>query len=128
MYAKIILIGLMAVVATNAYSAGAPGEACFDMVPQHQVDPQLSRAPYQVHISKNQLRSGDKVDVTIHGLKQTDTIKGFMIQARVGDTPVGKWLVDKNNSYGQQLNCGNGVGVSKLFLIFFRIKLRLLVR
>lgn len=91
---------------------GAPDEACFDMVPQHGVDPQSSKAPYQVHLSKNQLRSGDKVDITIHGLKQTDTIKGFMVQARVGETPVGKWLVDKNNSYGQQLNCGNGSGVS----------------
>lgn len=105
----------MAVAATNAYSSGAPDEACFDMVPQHHVDPQASKAPYQYQLSKNQLRSGDTVDVTIYGLKPSDTIKGFMIQARVGETPVGKWLVDKNNSYGQQLSCGKGSGVSITF-------------
>lgn len=115
MNAKVILVCLMAVTATNAYSSGAPDGACFDMVPQHHVDPQATKAPYQVHLSKNQLRSGDKIDVTIHGLKQSDTIKGFMIQARVGDTPVGKWVVDKNNAYGQELNCGNGSGVSISF-------------
>lgn len=106
----------MAVAATNAYSTGAPDEACFDMVPQHHVDPQSSKAPYQVQLSKNQLRSGDTVDVIIHGLSESDTIKGFMVQARVGETPVGKWLVDKKHSYGQQLSCGNGSGVSITFL------------
>lgn len=117
MNAKVILICLMAVVATNAYSAGAPDGACFDMVPQHHVDPQVSAAPYQVVSSKKQLRSGDIVDVTIHGLKQTDTIKGFMVQARVGETPVGKWIVDKNHSYGQTLSCGKGNAVSILLFI-----------
>lgn len=112
MNAKVILICLMAVAATNAYSTGAPDEACFDMVPQHGVSAQASRAPYEVHLSKNQIRAGDRVDVTIRGLKRTDTIKGFMVQARVGDTPVGNWLVDKNHSYGQTLDCGKGSGVS----------------
>lgn len=115
MNAKVILICLMAVAATNAYSTGAPEDACFDMVPQHHVDPQSSKAPYRVLLSKKQLRSGDKVDVTIQGLTKTDTIKGFMIQARVGDTPVGKWLVEKADAYGQTLSCGNGIGVSILF-------------
>lgn len=118
MNAKIILICLTAVVSTNAYSAGAPGEACFDMIPQHHVDPQSSKAPYRIQLSKNQLRSGDRVDITISGLSQSDTIKGFMVQARVGETPVGKWIVDKSNSYGQPLNCGNGIAVSKFFRIF----------
>ncbi len=102
----------MTVVATNAYSTGAPDEACFDMVPQHGVNPQSSKAPYEVKLSKTQLRSGDRIDVTINGLKRGDTIKGFMVQARVGQTPVGKWLVDKNYAYGQPLDCGNGSGVS----------------
>lgn len=112
MNAKVILICLMAVVATNAYSSGAPDDACFDMVPQHGVGPQSSAAPYQVSLSRNQIRSGDKIDVTIRGIKRTDTIKGFMIQGRVGETPAGKWLVDKTNAYGQTLDCGNGSGVS----------------
>lgn len=107
----------MAVATTNANSIGAPEAACFDQIPQHHVDPQSSTAPYGVHLSKTQLRSGEKTEVTIHGLKKSDTIKGFMIQARVGETPVGRWVVDKNNAYGQPLNCGNGIAVSSFFYI-----------
>jgi hypothetical protein len=110
MNAKVIFLCLMAVVATNAYSTGAPEEACADMKPQHGVDPQPSTAPYQVSLSKNRIRAGDRVDVTIRGVRRTDTIKGFMVQARVGETPVGRWLVDKNNAYSQTLDCGNGSG------------------
>ncbi|KAJ6649690.1 putative defense protein Hdd11-like [Pseudolycoriella hygida] len=109
MNAKVLFICLTTIAAANAFSAGAPDLACFDMVPQHHVDPQSSKSPYLVKLSKNQLKSGDQVDVTIHGLKQSDTIKGFMMQARVGDTPVGKWLVKKNDSYGQPLSCGKGI-------------------
>ncbi|KAG4066395.1 hypothetical protein HA402_007031 [Bradysia odoriphaga] len=110
MNAKVILLCLTAVVATNAYSAGAPEGACFDMIPQHHVDPQSTNAPYTVSLSKNLIRTGDKVEITIQGVKRSDTIKGFMIQARVGESPVGRWLVDKNDSYGQTLDCGKGSG------------------
>ncbi len=93
MNAKVILIGLMTVVAANAYSSGAPDKACIDMAPKHSggsIKPQTSIAPYEVKLSKNELRSGDTVDVTIHGFKRSDTIQGFMVQGRVGDTPVNK--------------------------------------
>lgn len=117
----------MVVAATNAYSSGAPDSACFDMVPQHHVDPQVSTAPYEILLSKNQLVAGkqDKVDITIRaipGLKDSVTIKGFMIQARNGTSPIGKWLVDKNNSYGQTLSCGSKSDVS-IFLYFYRVNL-----
>ncbi|XP_037039998.1 putative defense protein Hdd11-like [Bradysia coprophila] len=110
MNAKVILICLMAVVATNAYSSGAPDDACFDMVPQHGVNPQSTVAPYRVFLSQSQIRSGGKVDITIQGVKRSDTIKGFMIQARVGESPTGRWLVDKNHAFGQTLDCGRGSG------------------
>lgn len=118
MNAKVFLVCLMAVATTNAYSNGAPDMACFDMIPQHGVDPQSSKAPYQVQLARNQIRSGGQIDITIRGLKQSHTIKGFLVQGRVGMTPVGKWLVDKNNAYGQQLSCGNGYGVSKFVFMW----------
>lgn len=114
MYSKVIFICLVAVTATNAYGRGAPTGACSDMIPRHPVDPQTSRAPYEVQVSKNKIRSDDTVDVTIRGLKPSDTIKGFMVQARVGETPVGIWLVNKNHAYAQTLSCGSGNDVSLL--------------
>lgn len=41
-----------------------------------------------------------------------DTIKGFMIQARMNDKPVGKFTVAKSARYAKPMNCLGGQGVS----------------
>lgn len=76
--------------------------------------PQASEAPYKLILSKNQLSSdqNESVDVKIQGNGAGDTIKGFMIQARIGDKPVGKFVV-KSKKHAQLLSCDGGSGVSR---------------
>lgn len=95
-----------------SFSAGAPESACDDMIPQHHVDPQVSEAPYKLHLSTNQLRANENgsVNIKIQGNEAGNTIKGFMLQARVGNETVGKFAV-KSKKHAQLLNC-NGQGVS----------------
>lgn len=106
-----------AIPSTYSYSAGAPEAACADMTPQHHVDPQESEAPYKLTLSNDKLRAdqGESVDLKIQGNSAGNTIKGFMVQARIGDKPVGKFTV-KSKKHSQLLNCSGGSGVSKLEL------------
>lgn len=113
-----VTIALVCVIpSAYSYSKGAPEGACGDMIPQHHVEPQPSEAPYKLLLSSKQLKAdqSQSVDVKIQGNSAGDTIKGFMMQARVGDKPVGKFTV-KSKKYAQLLNC-SGSGVSKFSLI-----------
>ncbi|XP_055548249.1 putative defense protein Hdd11-like [Wyeomyia smithii] len=89
-----------------SFSAGAPTDACGDMIPQHHTDPQKSAAPYKINLAKKQIKSGEGVTVTVQGNSAKDTIKGLLCQARVGETPVGSFDVPPNNSFIQTIDCG----------------------
>lgn len=75
--------------------------------------PQASEAPYKLILSKNQLSSdqNESIDVKVQGNGAGDTIKGFMIQARIGDEPIGKFTV-KSKKHAQLLSCSGGSAVS----------------
>lgn len=109
------LLVTLALIATPvlSYSAGAPSGACGDGVPQHHTEAQKSAAPYDIILSKNKIRSGESVQVTIKGKTPEDTFKGLLVQAKVGDTSVGKFDVAPSDKFIQLLNCGNGKGVSE---------------
>lgn len=111
-----VIVALIYIVpSAYSYSSGAPDTACGDMVPQHHVEPQMSEPPYKLTLSNNKLRADktETINVKIQGNNVGDTIKGFMIQARIGEKPVGKFIV-KAPKYSQLLNCSGGSGVSKL--------------
>jgi hypothetical protein len=80
-------------------------------VPQHHVDPQKSASPYDIILSKNKIRGGDSIDVTIKGKSNDDTIKGFLVKAVVGGTEVGQFEVAPNDKNAQTLSCGNSKNV-----------------
>ena len=102
---------ICAIPSAYSYSAGAPEGACGDMTPQHHVDPQESTPPYKLLLTSN----GDKVHVTIKGNGAGDTIKGFMVQARLGDKPIGKFEVPTTSrKHAQPLSCSGGSGVSRI--------------
>lgn len=105
-----------AIPSAYSYSSGAPEGACGDMTPQHHVAPQSSEPPYKLLLSKSKLGSGgdESINVKIQGNGAGDTIKGFMIQGRIGDKPVGKFqLPTKSKKHAQLLSCSGGSGVSK---------------
>nr|XP_018917999.1 PREDICTED: putative defense protein 3 [Bemisia tabaci] len=87
--ACVVLCSLVAAVC--AFKSGAPQRQCEAMRPYHEgSEPQTGRAPYTVSFSKSKIAPGERISVKITG-EGNEKLKGFMIQARVGDTPVGKF-------------------------------------
>lgn len=114
-YSTIVTVALVCIIpSVYSYSAGAPETACVDMTPQHHTDPQPSEPPYKLILSNDKLRAdkSESVDLKIQGNGAGNTIKGFMIQARVDGKPVGNFTV-KSKKHAQLLNCFGGSGVSK---------------
>ncbi|XP_053672329.1 putative defense protein Hdd11 [Anopheles nili] len=106
-YACVLLTVALCAAPAIGFSAGAPNGACGDMIPQHHTDAQKSAAPYQIILSKKQLKAGEGLTITVQGNSAKDTIKGLLCQTRVGETPVGAFDVPPNNNYIQTLDCGN---------------------
>lgn len=103
-----IFVACIAVPMAWAYSSGAPPSACGDMTPQHGVDAQKSAAPYKLLLSTNQVSSNDEVELELKGNGKGDTIKGFLVQARVGNQPIGQFKVSSGDKNVQTISCGNG--------------------
>ncbi|CAH2104874.1 unnamed protein product [Euphydryas editha] len=97
---------ILAVVAcAQGYSAGAPESACKHMTPGHPASPQESIAPYVVTTSTKELKAGSSMTVTISGKSANDTIRGLMVQARVGDKIVGTFKVDPKDRLVKTMKC-----------------------
>lgn len=109
-FVVLVVVGIPFMV--QGYSSGAPAQECSTMTPRHHVDPQKGAAPYDFSIDKKFIRGGEKVTITITGKSQDDTFKGLLVEARVGDTPVGSFDVSQSRQYIQTLDCGNGRSVS----------------
>lgn len=82
------------------------------MTPRHHVDAQTGPAPYDIILDKKNIRAGETVAITIRGRGRDDAFKGLLVQARVGDTPIGIFDVDQSRQYVQVLNCDGGRNVS----------------
>ena len=62
-----LLNTLLAAVAIQGYSTGAPVEVCDSMMPQHGKQPQQTPLPYDIIIEKPKLKGGESTIVTIKG-------------------------------------------------------------
>lgn len=102
-FLALLLVGIPAI---SAFSAGAPAGQCKDMYPQHKVDAQKSAAPYDIILSKKSARSGETIKITIKGKNAENVIKGLLVQARVGETPIGSFDASPSANYIQTLDCG----------------------
>lgn len=96
----------------HGFSDGAPSSQCVAMMPHHMVDPQKAAFPYVISFDKNPIKPGETVGVTIKGKTESDNFKGLLVQARVGNTPIGKFDVSSSAQYLQLMDCGNSKGVS----------------
>lgn len=104
-----ILVTFVALPSAWGYSAGAPDSACSDMVPQHGAIPQQSPAPYKLLLSTNSVRAGNEVQLELRGNGKGDLIKGFLVQARVGNQPIGQFKVPADQQkLVQTLSCSGG--------------------
>lgn len=113
---KLRLFIVLAVASlTYAYSGGAPEGTCDDMTPQHPVDPQSSKFPYEIQISKKKISPGDTVDITIGKDK---VFKGFLLQVRKGEKSVGQFVIPDDHKFAKALGCHNGKAVSIIYDFF----------
>lgn len=110
-----IFVAIMALgipIMVQGYSSGAPSSECKDMTPRHHVDAQKGAMPYDISLDKRNIRAGETVTVNIRGKSADDVIKGLLVQARVGDTPIGTFDVSPSRQYIQTIDCGSARGVS----------------
>lgn len=103
-FLALLVVGIPSIA---AYSKGAPAGECSGMTPQHRVEAQRSAAPYDILINKKSIKAGETIEVTIKGKSKENVIKGLMVQARVGDTPIGVFDASPSSNYVQTLDCGN---------------------
>lgn len=109
---------LFALPSVWSYSSGAPPAACGNMTPQHGVPPQKSKAPYKLLLSSKQVSKGGEVELELKGDSADKTLKGFLVQARVGDQPVGQFKIADDDKYAQAVNCGGGNKVTPRSIFF----------
>ncbi|CAH1388793.1 unnamed protein product [Nezara viridula] len=106
MYSTKVLFTVVAVIAgIRAYPTGAPTDVCETMAPGHGAVPQNGQFPYDIVIEKPDLKGGESTTVTIIG-KDGHQFRGYMMQARSENKPIGKFTVPDNNSH--TLDCGTG--------------------
>lgn len=114
MFSKIFvaLVALGIPLLVQGYGSGAPTEECSSMTPRHGVEPQRGAAPYDITLDKKSIRAGESVTVTIKSRSIEDAFKGLLVEARVGDIPIGVFDVSHSRQHLQVLNCGSSRGVS----------------
>ncbi|XP_045458716.1 putative defense protein Hdd11 [Melitaea cinxia] len=96
---------LAVVTCAHGFSSGAPQSVCQHMTPGHPVSPQESQSPYVITTSTKEVKAGHSMTVTISGKTANDTIRGLMVQARVGNNIVGTFDVDPNDPLITSLKC-----------------------
>ncbi|GBP38061.1 Putative defense protein Hdd11-like [Eumeta japonica] len=109
MASKLLLAVTLAclVAVVRGYGSGAPPEACVDMIPQHPVPPQTTPPPYTITTSTKVVKAGTPMEVVITGKTPSDTMRGLLLQARLGNEPVGSFKIPSAASdFAQLLNCG----------------------
>ncbi|XP_063223976.1 putative defense protein 3 [Bacillus rossius redtenbacheri] len=91
---RMILVAAVALLgAVAAFKSGAPDseQVCRTMVPEHMAEIQpLSSFPYKVTVDPTSIRPGQSVTLKISG-SDDNPIRGFLVQARVGGTPIGQF-------------------------------------
>ncbi|XP_055381988.1 defense protein l(2)34Fc-like [Condylostylus longicornis] len=85
-----------------SYSGGAPKETCGDLTPRHRdFTTQTAPPPYSLLVETEAI-AGQPLNIVLKGNKNDDNIKGFIIQARHNNNPVGKFVP---GSLSQTLEC-----------------------
>ncbi|GJQ82800.1 hypothetical protein Trydic_g13503 [Trypoxylus dichotomus] len=95
-------IRLRVILSNVAPQHRAPIDTCEDMKPKHPKPPQSEKQfPYKVSVNSNEIKSGEKAEITISG----DNFKGFLLQVRDGDTPVGAFDIPDHHRYAKAIGC-----------------------
>lgn len=91
----------------DSFGIGAPSKACFNGIPQHGVPAQASRSPYCIKLSRNQMKSGESLNIKVSGKTENATFTGLLIRAMVDNQIVGNFQLPTESPYVQFVDCGN---------------------
>ncbi|XP_035774054.1 putative defense protein 3 [Anopheles albimanus] len=101
-------LALLCIPPAFGYPTGAPGSSCIDMTPAHGDNvAQEFPSPYEINLSKQEIRAGETLTITVNGNTNEDVIKGLLCQVRVGETPVGSFDVPADDEHLKLLDCNN---------------------
>ncbi|KAI5705434.1 hypothetical protein M8J75_014990 [Diaphorina citri] len=104
----LLCVSAVAISSVHAFSSGAPEGVCADMTPKHpQTVPQDSESPYKIVLKKKSVAPGGSISVVISSPPGL-SFKGFFVQARVGDKPVGQFTKSPSSKFYKVINCLGG--------------------
>lgn len=106
MFSQLIITIAVLTVPIWGSPDGAPVKSCKTMIPAHNGIPsQRTQAPYSIDVKKIEGKSS--YSVVIKGYTKEDKIKGYLLQARLGDRIIGNFtLYGEEASKSHTISCG----------------------
>ena len=104
---KLVFLSVFATIAlTSAFPDGAPDSVCTTLLPNHGGFPLASPWPVRIVPSRNRIRPGATITLTVESINPSFEFRGFMMQPRnvvAPNNPLGTVVVGPGY---QTVNCG----------------------
>lgn len=97
---------IASVAATLAFPDGAPESVCTTKFPDHGFPPLASFPPVRILLSRNRIRPGDTITITIESINPAFMFRGFMLQPRNVVAPNSALGTVLAGAGYQTVNCG----------------------
>lgn len=98
---KIVFIFIANLIIVCADPFGATTRSCYDMIPRHFVEPLDASFPFKITINPTKVNPGDIVKITLN----SKVFRGFLIQVRKQDTPVGVFEIAHDDKHSKTIAC-----------------------
>lgn len=112
---KYLIVIAVLIVPILSKGDGAPNDdkTCKSLTPQHGVDFQESAANYTIKFRGKSIKAGGKIRIVLSGNTDSDTLTGFILQARApnSEEAIGSWEIENSNLI-RLMNCGGKSDVS----------------
>lgn len=121
MFSRLIVTIAVLTVPIWCSPDGAPEKSCNTMVPAHGgIASQRTQAPYSIDVKKIEGKSS--WNVVIKGYARENKIKGYLLQARLGDRIIGNFTVSGDEAVkSHAISCGGNRNVWE-YLTVYRIE------
>lgn len=115
MFSKLIITIAVLTVPIWCSPDGAPEKSCKTMIPAHNgIASQRTQAPYSIDVKKIEGKSS--YNVVIKGYSKDDKIKGYLLQARLGDKIIGNFTLSGDETVkSHAISCGGNRNVLIIF-------------
>lgn len=117
MFSKLIITIAVLTAPIWCSPDGAPEKSCKTMIPAHGgIDSQRTQAPYSIDVKK--IEGKLSYNVVIKGYAKENKIKGYLLQARMGDRIIGNFTLSGDETVkSHAISCGGNRNVYKYFFV-----------